>query len=257
MIFRVSIAAWRESGRSGRLPGVRAGPLRHAPGPPLALLSCQYRTCPAFPLRFHPCKRLLASVAGPHAEVCVWDWDYWGQVKCLNRINRAEGVRYDDVAWHPSDDILAIVGGGMAIELWSEGQLLKTLGTAPIPGRTRTFTSRRNPRGSGRSNACPYSPSTCRHRMACWQQPDATAKSSFGSSTARLRHPGPASKPVTRAFLDNYKLIDSMASDDQFRTTDGKRWYDFETIDEDELDADAPPWAQIAKWRREWEKLSE
>jgi WD40 repeat protein len=69
--------------------------------------------------------------------------------------------------------------------------------------------------------------------------------------------PGPAGKPVTQAFLDKYKPIDSMASEDQFRTTDGKRWYDFETIDEDELDDDAPPWAQLAKWSRERERLRE
>ena len=69
--------------------------------------------------------------------------------------------------------------------------------------------------------------------------------------------PGPAGKPVTQAFLDEYDLIDSMAPEGQFRTTDGRRWYDFETIDEDELDLDAPPWAQLAKWWREREKLGE
>jgi hypothetical protein len=69
--------------------------------------------------------------------------------------------------------------------------------------------------------------------------------------------PGANGKRMTQAFLDKNKPTDSMAAHDEFRTTDGKRWYDFETIDEDELDDDAPAWAQLAKWRRERERLSE
>jgi WD40 repeat protein len=61
--------------------------------------------------------------------------------------------------------------------------------------------------------------------------------------------PRPDSKTVTQAFLDTMKPIDSLAADDDFRTTDGKRWYDFENHDEQELD-DAPAWAQLEKWRR-------
>ena len=61
-------------------------------------------------------------------------------------------------------------------------------------------------------------------------------------------------KPMTAAFLEMCRPIDSMASDDGFRTTDGKRWYDFDAIDEEELEEDAPPWAHIAKWSRQWKK---
>jgi WD40 repeat protein len=60
----------------------------------------------------------------------------------------------------------------------------------------------------------------------------------------------PSGKPMTEAFLEMFKPIDSTASEAHFRTTDGKRWYDFETIGEEDLDDNAPPWAWIAKLMR-------
>jgi WD40 repeat protein len=102
-------------------------------------LSTARQGCPIAKLRFHPHRRLLASVAGPRAEVCVWGWDESRSLECLARIHRAEATRVRDVAWHPRENLLAVVGGGRAIELWAEGRLLKTLGKHPILGRVREY----------------------------------------------------------------------------------------------------------------------
>ena len=68
-------------------------------------------------------------------------------------------------------------------------------------------------------------------------------------------------RPITAAFLEAYHPIDPMTPENGFRITDGKRWYDPETIGEDELEEDAPPWAQIARltslWSRDAEALNE
>lgn len=98
-------------------------------------LSTASQRCPIQQLRFHPRERLLASIAGPGKEVFVWRWDDSGTLECVTRINQAESVR--GVCWHPHESILALVGGGRPIELWSGGHLLKTLGKSPVPGRTR------------------------------------------------------------------------------------------------------------------------
>jgi WD40 repeat protein len=63
--------------------------------------------------------------------------------------------------------------------------------------------------------------------------------------------PAPGGKSMTEAFLNAFEPIDAMAAEARFRTTDGKRWYDLETIGEEELDEDAPPWARIAGWMRQ------
>jgi WD40 repeat protein len=57
-------------------------------------------------------------------------------------------------------------------------------------------------------------------------------------------------KPMTEAFINMFDPIDSMASEEQSRTTDGKRWYDLETIGDEEIDEAEPPWVQIAKLMR-------
>ncbi len=99
-------------------------------------------------LRFHPSRPLLASVGGRRAEVCIWRWDDAGTMECLARIDRETELPLDDpplgslraiedVAWHPHEDWLALVGGGRPIELWSQGCLLKTLGKPPESGRRR------------------------------------------------------------------------------------------------------------------------
>jgi WD40 repeat protein len=59
-------------------------------------------------------------------------------------------------------------------------------------------------------------------------------------------------KPITAEFLETYRPIDIKDPGARLRTTDGKRWYDFETIGEDDLDDEAPPWAQIAKMTSLW-----
>ena len=68
-------------------------------------------------------------------------------------------------------------------------------------------------------------------------------------------------RPITAAFLEAYHPIDPMTPENGFRITDGKRWYDLETIGEDDLEEDAPPWAQIAKltslWSLDAEALNE
>ena len=118
--------------------------------------------CPVSKLRLHPRRPLLASVAGLRPEVCIWGWDESGAMECLARIERtietttirgtgrhpldelmASRCRaIEDVAWHPHDDQLAVVGGGSAVELWARGSLLKTLesirrraGKSPSAGR--------------------------------------------------------------------------------------------------------------------------
>jgi hypothetical protein len=55
---------------------------------------------------------------------------------------------------------------------------------------------------------------------------------------------------MTEAFLFSAAPIDSATQEDEFRTTDGKRWYGLDWEDEEDLDDDAPPWAKIAQWRR-------
>jgi hypothetical protein len=56
-------------------------------------LSTAAHGCPIAKLRFHPRERLLASVAGPRAEVCVWGWDEPGTLECLTRILQSESAR--------------------------------------------------------------------------------------------------------------------------------------------------------------------
>jgi WD40 repeat protein len=103
-------------------------------------LSTAEHGCPVAKLRLHPREPLLASVAGPEAEVIVWAWDDAGRLRLLDRIRRPQGGRVSDVAWHPTDRALALVGGGGPIELWSEGGLLRPLGARPVAGQKRPLT---------------------------------------------------------------------------------------------------------------------
>ncbi|QEH39134.1 WD domain, G-beta repeat [Aquisphaera giovannonii] len=100
-------------------------------------VSTVHQGWPIAKLRFHPSERLLASVAGPHAEVAIWTWDESGSLSRLASLRPAGETRVADVAWHPRENLLALVGGGRAIELWSEGRLSSTLGQHPVPGRVR------------------------------------------------------------------------------------------------------------------------
>lgn len=101
-------------------------------------LSTVNHGCPIAKLRFHPERRLLASVAGPRAEVCVWGWDESGALDCLARIVQAGATRVRDVAWHPSGDALAIVSAGKAIEVWSVpgAEPVREYGDRPTSART-------------------------------------------------------------------------------------------------------------------------
>jgi len=79
-------------------------------------------------------------------------------------------------------------------------------------------------------------------RIKLWQLDRNAARAADGS------------KPITNTFCKNYKPVESMAPQSEFRTTDGKRWYHWDAMRDAELDDDAPPWAHIAQrasWFRE------
>jgi hypothetical protein len=46
-----------------------------------------------------------------------------------------------------------------------------------------------------------------------------------------------------------FEPIDSAAADDQFRITDGERWYDMNSIGDEDLDEDAPPGPRLRTGR--------
>jgi WD40 repeat protein len=66
-------------------------------------------------------------------------------------------------------------------------------------------------------------------RIKLWQLDGSAARAADGA------------KPITETFCKMYKPVESTAPQSEFRTTDGKRWYNLDAMGDEELDEDAPP----------------